>query len=83
MITWIYRLFVLISCPLLVYFQISRDLKGVGIGICVGVFLIIIELLIEQVSLMQLDPTRQMLDSFKGFGTRSTNNAVYLIALPE
>ena len=54
MITWLYRVFVLVGCPLLVYFQISKDKTGVLIGLGVGVLLVLTELVLEQVSLITL-----------------------------
>lgn len=54
MITWLYRLVVLVGCPALVYWQISRDRTGILIGLGTGLVLVLIELALEQVSLITI-----------------------------
>ena len=54
MISWIFRALVLIGCPVLVYFQISKDRRGVLIGLAVGVVLTLAELAVESVSLVSM-----------------------------
>jgi len=54
MITWLYRALVLLGCPAIAYFQISHDRMGVGIGLGVGAALILIEILLDSISLLTL-----------------------------
>jgi uncharacterized protein YacL len=54
MINWLFRVFVLIACPLLTYFQISKDQTGILIGLGVGVVLIIVAFAVEAVSLLTI-----------------------------
>lgn len=54
MITWLYRVMVLVGCPALVYFQIAKDPRAVLIGLGVGVVLVVFELLLEKISLITL-----------------------------
>lgn len=54
MATWSYRVFVIIACPALVYFQISRDRTGLLIGLLVGLVLIFTELMLEYISLITI-----------------------------
>lgn len=54
MITWIYRVVVLAGCPLVTYFMISRDKTGFWVGLGVGAALVIIELVIESISLLTM-----------------------------
>lgn len=54
MMTWLYRVLVLVACPAIVYFQITKETKGVVIGLWVGVGLVVIELILEWISLITL-----------------------------
>ncbi|MFH1725102.1 MAG: PIN domain-containing protein [Elusimicrobiota bacterium] len=54
MIGWIYRVVVLAACPLLVYFYITKELTGVAIGLGVGVVLVVIEMLLESLSILTM-----------------------------
>jgi len=54
MINWLFRIFVLVACPLLTYFQISKDQNGILIGLGVGIALIIVALAVESVSLLTI-----------------------------
>lgn len=52
--TWVFRAVALIGAPLLVYFNISKDAKGLGIGLAAGVLIVGIEALIERVKLLTI-----------------------------
>lgn len=52
MSAWIYRVAILAACPLLTYMSISRDRTGVIIGVGTGVALIVVEIVLESVSLL-------------------------------
>ncbi|MBI4424785.1 MAG: PIN domain nuclease [Elusimicrobia bacterium] len=54
MITWIYRAVVLAACPAIVYLQISHDTRGLVVGLAVGVGLVVLEAMIENVQLFNL-----------------------------
>lgn len=54
MITWVYRAVVLAVCPAIVYFQISHDVRGVLVGLGVGVVLVVLEAMIENIQLFNL-----------------------------
>jgi uncharacterized protein YacL len=54
MISWIFRVLVLVGCPLLVYFQISKDRRGLLIGLGVGAALTLAELAVESMSLVSM-----------------------------
>ena len=54
MITWFYRIGVLLGCPLLVYSQISHNKKGVWIGLAAGAALIGVEALLEGLNLLTM-----------------------------
>ena len=54
MITWIYRSAVLLGCPLLVYTQIVHSRQGILIGLCVGTFLVLLEVALESVNLLTM-----------------------------
>ncbi|MCK4936526.1 MAG: hypothetical protein KAR84_06710, partial [Elusimicrobiales bacterium] len=54
MIVWIFRIIALVGTPIITYFQISRDLKSAFFGLCIGVALIGIEYMLENVNLLSL-----------------------------
>ncbi|MCX5796379.1 MAG: TRAM domain-containing protein [Elusimicrobia bacterium] len=49
---WIFRILVILSCPALVYFQISPTPKGLTVGTVVGLAIVISEFLIAEISLV-------------------------------
>jgi len=54
MIIWIFRVLALIGTPVLTYFQISSDMKGVALGVLIGFLIIAVEYIIENVKLFTL-----------------------------
>jgi uncharacterized protein YacL len=54
MIIWIFRIVALVGTPIITYFQISRDTKGAFFGLCIGIALIGIEYMLENVNLLSL-----------------------------
>ena len=54
MVTWLFRALVLVACPLLVYFHISKDRWSVGVGLAVGAALVLTELALESISLLTM-----------------------------
>jgi uncharacterized protein YacL len=52
MSVWLLRLILLAGCPAIVYYQITPTLKGAAIGFAVGLVLVLVEMLIEGISLM-------------------------------
>lgn len=51
---WLFRLFIVLSCPAIVYFQITPSLKGLGLGFAVGAVIVAVEMLIEGVNLLTI-----------------------------
>lgn len=51
---WIFRAVALLGTPVLTYFQISRDLKGILFGVAAGLLIIGIEYVLENTSLFTL-----------------------------
>ena len=51
---WFFRLFIILSCPAIVYFQITPTLKGVGLGTLVGAVIVAVEMIIEGVNLLTI-----------------------------
>ncbi|MDD5628607.1 MAG: hypothetical protein PHU21_06055, partial [Elusimicrobia bacterium] len=49
---WIFRILVILSCPALVYFQVSPTPQGLVIGTGVGLVIVILEFLIAEISLV-------------------------------
>lgn len=54
MIIWIFRITALVGTPVLTYFQISKDLKGVAFGFLIGLALIGVEYVLESVDLISI-----------------------------
>jgi uncharacterized protein YacL len=54
MIIWIFRILALIGTPVISYFQISKDIKGILLGVFIGLIIIGIEYIIENVKLFTL-----------------------------
>jgi uncharacterized protein YacL len=54
MMIWIFRAVALLGTPVLTYFQISRDLKGILFGVAAGLVIIGIEYVLENTSLFTL-----------------------------
>ena len=54
MITWALRAVMLLGCPLIVYFSIARDRRGVAVGVAAGLLLVAAEALLESVNLFTL-----------------------------
>jgi len=54
MMPWVFRVGVLVACPVLVYTQISKDKTGILIGLGAGAALILVELLLESISLLTM-----------------------------
>ncbi|KAF0125829.1 MAG: PilT protein domain-containing protein [Elusimicrobia bacterium] len=51
---WIFRAVALLGTPVLTYFQVSRDLKGILFGVAAGLLIIGIEYVLENTSLFTL-----------------------------
>jgi uncharacterized protein YacL len=51
---WVYRAVALVGMPALVYFQISRDFKGILIGLGVALVIIGVEAMLESVKLLTI-----------------------------
>ncbi|PIR19539.1 MAG: hypothetical protein COV48_01430, partial [Elusimicrobia bacterium CG11_big_fil_rev_8_21_14_0_20_64_6] len=55
MYTWLFRLGVIITCPVIVYFgKLSPNASGIGIGIGVGLLIVAIEWLIAALNLLTI-----------------------------
>jgi len=54
MIVWIFRAVALIGTPVLTWFNVSKDLKGLAFGVMVGLVIIGVEYVFENVSLFSL-----------------------------
>jgi len=54
MIIWIFRALAIIGTPVITYFQISNNLKGIALGLLIGFLIIAIEYIIENVKLFTL-----------------------------
>jgi len=54
MITWIYRASILLACPAFAYFAVSKESASVMVGFGVGVLIVMLELLLEGMSLLTL-----------------------------
>ncbi|MBI3551864.1 MAG: PIN domain nuclease [Elusimicrobia bacterium] len=51
---WLFRAFVVLCCPAIVYFQITRSAKGALLGLAVGVVIVGFEMMIEEISLLTM-----------------------------
>ncbi|MHB2027068.1 MAG: TRAM domain-containing protein [Elusimicrobiota bacterium] len=51
---WIFRLFVVLASPAIVYFQISRTLEGAAVGLGVGLVIVAAEFLIAELNLLTM-----------------------------
>ncbi len=51
---WIFRAVALLGTPVLTYFQISRDIKGILFGVAAGLLIIAVEYVLENTSLFTL-----------------------------
>jgi uncharacterized protein YacL len=49
---WIFRAFVVLACPAIVYFGINKSFAGVGVGVGVGVVIVAVEMFVAQISLL-------------------------------
>ncbi|EFK97513.1 membrane protein, partial [sediment metagenome] len=54
MIGWIFRAVALLGTPALTYFTVSKDMKGIVLGVCIGAVIIGVEYVLESVSLFSL-----------------------------
>ncbi len=54
MIVWVFRIIALVGTPIITYFQISKDIKGAFFGLCIGIALIGIEYMLENINLLSL-----------------------------
>ncbi|MGD9641858.1 MAG: PIN/TRAM domain-containing protein [Elusimicrobiales bacterium] len=54
MIVWIFRAVALIGTPVLTWFAVSQDLKGLAFGVLIGLVIIGVEYVFENVSLFSL-----------------------------
>ena len=54
MIVWIFRAVALIATPILTWFNVSKDLKGLAFGVLIGLVIIGVEYVFENVSLFSL-----------------------------
>lgn len=51
---WLFRAFVVLACPAIVYFQITHSVKGAILGLAVGAAIVAIEMFIAQISLLTM-----------------------------
>jgi uncharacterized protein YacL len=54
MIGWIFRVIALLGTPALTYFTVSKDTKGLALGLIIGLIIIGVEYVLESVSLFSL-----------------------------
>ncbi|MEI7482136.1 MAG: PIN domain nuclease [Elusimicrobiota bacterium] len=54
MIGWIFRAVALLGTPVLTYFAVSQDIKGVLLGVAIGLVIIGVEYVLESVSLFSI-----------------------------
>ena len=54
MLVWIFRIIALVGAPALTYYQISSDWKGIAAGLAVGIIIVGMEFLFENINLMTL-----------------------------
>lgn len=54
MIMWIFRFLAIVGTPIITYFQVSRDLKGIALGLFIGALIIAIEYIVSNVKLFTL-----------------------------
>ncbi len=54
MIMWIFRVVALVGTPILTYFQVSNDIKGIAFGFFIGLAIIGMEYLLESVDLLSI-----------------------------
>ena len=54
MIVWIFRAVALLGTPILTWFSVSKDLKGLAFGVLIGLVIIGVEYVFENVSLFSL-----------------------------
>jgi uncharacterized protein YacL len=64
MTSWILRAVAIIGAPAIVYFQISRDAKGLAVGLAVGLLIIGVEFMLERIKLLTIIVA--MLGAFMG-----------------
>ncbi len=51
---WIFRVFVVLSCPAIVYTQVTHSTKGLVLGLAVGVAIVAVEMLVEGINLLTM-----------------------------
>lgn len=51
---WLFRLFVILCCPAIVFFQITHGAKGVALGFIVGAVIVAVEMAIAEVNLLTM-----------------------------
>ncbi|MDE2040011.1 MAG: PIN domain nuclease [Elusimicrobia bacterium] len=51
---WIFRTFVIATCPAIVYFYTTKSLMGALLGLLVGVLIVAVEMVISRVSLLTM-----------------------------
>lgn len=51
---WVFRAFVVLACPAIVYFQITRSVKGALLGLATGVVIIAVEMMIAEINLLTM-----------------------------
>jgi len=51
---WLFRAFVVLACPAIVYFQITHSVKGAILGFVVGATIVAIEIFVAQISLLTM-----------------------------
>ena len=55
MYTWLFRLGVVVACPLIVYFaKIAPNLTGIGVGVGVGLLIVLVEYLVAEINLLTI-----------------------------
>ncbi len=54
MILWLFRFFIVLSCPVIVYFEITKDWRGLLIGLLVGLLIVGFEMLVAGISLLTM-----------------------------
>jgi uncharacterized protein YacL len=51
---WLFRVFVVLCCPAIVFFQITHSAKGVALGFIVGAVIVGVEMMIAEVNLLTM-----------------------------
>ncbi len=54
MILWLFRVLIVLACPAIVYFEITRDWRGLLVGLVVGLLIVGFEMLVAGISLLTM-----------------------------